>query len=208
MHQYLQSAYLQSTIIQQYLQSSLHCGCQFLLSLDCLYPTLEFAVWILQSVFFFLITYMFLVALSPCCCTQVFSSCSEQGPLFVVMCVLLIVVASYAAEHGCQGTGAILGVHWLSCTEACGIFPDQGSNPCPLQRLVDSYPLHHQGSPSHIILMCVNITWCSYDNADSLASLSEPLVQQVWVVCICKSLLPKVTAAMKLKDTYSLEGKL
>ena len=35
----------------------------------------------------------------------------------------------------------------LSCSAACGIFPDQGSNPCPLHWQVDSLPLSHQGSP-------------------------------------------------------------
>ena len=30
------------------------------------------------------------------------------------------------------------------CSETCGIFLDQGSNPCPLHWLMDSY---HQGSP-------------------------------------------------------------
>ena len=37
--------------------------------------------------------------------------------------------------------------HGLSCSTACGIFPDQGSNPCPLHWQADSQPLHHQGSP-------------------------------------------------------------
>ena len=36
--------------------------------------------------------------------------------------------------------------HGLSCSAACGIFPDQGSNPCPLHWQADSSPLHHQGS--------------------------------------------------------------
>ena len=35
----------------------------------------------------------------------------------------------------------------LNCLVACGIFPDQGSNPCPLNWQVDSDPLYHQGSP-------------------------------------------------------------
>ena len=34
-----------------------------------------------------------------------------------------------------------------SCSAACGIFPDQGSNPCPLHWQADSQPLRHQGSP-------------------------------------------------------------
>ena len=34
-------------------------------------------------------------------------------------------------------------VHGLSCSMACGIFPDQGSNPCLLHWQVDSLPLSH-----------------------------------------------------------------
>lgn len=37
--------------------------------------------------------------------------------------------------------------HGLSCSSACGYFPDQGPNPRPLRWEVDSYPLYHQGSP-------------------------------------------------------------
>ena len=37
--------------------------------------------------------------------------------------------------------------HGPSCSAACGIFPDQGSNPCPLHWQADSQPLCHQGSP-------------------------------------------------------------
>ena len=35
----------------------------------------------------------------------------------------------------------------LSCSAACGIFPDQGSNPCPLHWQADSQPPRHKGSP-------------------------------------------------------------
>ena len=38
----------------------------------------------------------------------------------------------------------------LSCSTAYGIFPEKGSNPCPMHWQVDSYPPHHQGSPTHI----------------------------------------------------------
>ena len=37
--------------------------------------------------------------------------------------------------------------HGPSYSAACGIFPDQGSNPCPLHWQADSQPLRHQGSP-------------------------------------------------------------
>ena len=42
--------------------------------------------------------------------------------------------------------------HGPRCSAACGIFPDQGSNPCPLHWQADSQPLHHQVSPSLSIL--------------------------------------------------------
>ena len=40
--------------------------------------------------------------------------------------------------------------HGPSRSAACGIFPDQGSNPCPLHWQADSQPLRHQGSPIYI----------------------------------------------------------
>ena len=36
--------------------------------------------------------------------------------------------------------------HGPSRSAACGIFPDRGTNPCPLHRQADSQPLRHQGS--------------------------------------------------------------
>ena len=52
---------------------------------------------------------------------------------------------------GSRRTGSVVVAHGPSCSVACGIFPDQGSNPCPLHWQADSQPLHHQGSPSMVI---------------------------------------------------------
>ena len=41
-----------------------------------------------------------MAALGVCCCTRAFSSCSEQGLLFVTVHRLLIAVASLVADHG------------------------------------------------------------------------------------------------------------
>ena len=46
-----------------------------------------------------------------------------------------------------QSTGSIAVARGLSCSAACGIFPDQGLNLCLLLCQVDSLPLSHQGSP-------------------------------------------------------------
>ena len=48
---------------------------------------------------------------------------------------------------GSRRAGAVVVAHGPSCFTACGIFPDQGSNPCPLHWQADSQPLCHQGSP-------------------------------------------------------------
>ena len=48
---------------------------------------------------------------------------------------------------GSRRAGSVVVAHGPSCSAACGIFPDQGSNPCPLHWQADSQPLHHQGSP-------------------------------------------------------------
>ena len=110
--------------------------------------------FIMSDVFqalFFLKNYLFLAALGLRCCARAFSSCGERGLLFVAVRRLLIVVASLVAEHGLQARG--LQQLWLSgsrvqaqqlwrtglsCSAACGIFPDQGSNPCPLHWQADS----------------------------------------------------------------------
>ena len=48
---------------------------------------------------------------------------------------------------GSRCAGSVIVAHGPSCSVACGIFPDQGSNPCPLHWQADSQPLRHQGSP-------------------------------------------------------------
>ena len=63
-------------------------------SIGCLFVLLmvSFAVQKLFIIFF-------LAVLGLRCCTQAFSSCSEQGLLFIAVCGLLIVVASLVVEH-------------------------------------------------------------------------------------------------------------
>ena len=48
---------------------------------------------------------------------------------------------------------SVVVVQAFGCSEACVIFPDQGSNLCPLLWQVDSYPLYHQKSSLMILLL-------------------------------------------------------
>ena len=42
---------------------------------------------------------------------------------------------------------------------ACGIFLDQGSNPCPVPWQADSYPLYQQGSPEDYLDKALPMKW-------------------------------------------------
>ena len=64
--------------------------------------------------------------------------------------------ASVVAAGGSAGVAApslwnassAVALHGFSCSAACGIFPNQGSNPRSLHWQADSYPLDHKGSPA------------------------------------------------------------
>ena len=98
------------------------------------------------------------------CCSGFSPAVVSLSP--VVVHRLLIEEASPVAQHGLQGAGfsswgvwaqwlqfpgSLVWAHRLSRPSACGIFPDQGSNPCLLHWQADSLPLSHQGSPLYVL---------------------------------------------------------
>ena len=60
---------------------------------------------------------------------------------------------------GSRRASSVIVAHGPSCSVACGIFPDQGSNPCPLHWQADSQPLRHQGSPLKIFFNVFSFFW-------------------------------------------------
>ena len=80
-----------------------------------------------------------------------FSSCGKWGILSSAVGRLLIVEVLLVVGHGFQSTGSVVSAHGLSYYEACGIFSDQGLNPCLLHWLADSLPLSHQESLGFIV---------------------------------------------------------
>ena len=67
----------------------------------------------------------------------------------------------------------------LSCSAACGIFPDQGSNPCRLHWQADSEPLRHQGSPTLCLLIS---TFCPNRGQTRRKLLGEHRLRIRWLV--------------------------
>ena len=111
----------------------------------------------------------------------------------------------------------------LSCSMACGIFPDQGSNSCLLRRQADSLPLSHQGSPSASFLIChlsstlpapwlsihnvvrMNPDTFSYQLAAVCSTLSlSILIHKMGKQCLPFQALSKVEALMCCRGTWRM----
>ena len=110
----------------------------------------------------------FLAALSLLLYTQVFFSC-EQGPLSSCSPQASHCSGSYCGAQALGTQASVIVLHRLSCSAACGSFPDQELNPCPLTWKADSQQLDHQGRLLH---------WLSVLYADS--SNSRPDVPCIW----------------------------
>ena len=92
---------------------------------------------------------------------------------------------------GSRRAGSVVVAHGPSRSAACGIFPDQGSNPCPLHWQADSQPLCHQGSP-RMLSLCKSFLLIDPDqhpvstfSGDGLSIISPHF---------CPSLLPGLPA--------------
>ena len=101
----------------------------------------------------------FQAVLGLCCGAQPFSSCDKWGPLSSFL-VRASCGCTQATEVQCVGSLLWLGLqsgvsvvreHGLSCSAACGVFPDHGSDQSLLNFKVDPEPLDHQGSPELVI---------------------------------------------------------
>ena len=109
--------------------------------------------------------YLFLAVLHLCC---------NVGFSLVVVLRLLIAVTSLVGEHELYSTDPTVVAHELKCSEACGIFPDQGLNPCLLHRQADSLPLSHQGS--HVSFQInVSIFWGYIPRSEIAGSYSNSI---------------------------------
>ena len=66
-----------------------------------------------------------------------------------------LLLRSIGSRRACS----VIVAHGPSCSAACGILPDQGSNPCALHWQADSQPLRHQGSPHSFFFLPRCAAW-------------------------------------------------
>ena len=89
---------------------------------------------------------------------------------------------------GSRRAGSVIVAHGPSRSVACGIFPDQGSNPRPLHQQADSQPLRHQGSP-------FSISWKLYSTLPRFVDMRNLCLQYFLPTLswLCSPPLPIVT---------------
>ena len=98
-----------------------------------------------------LIVYLLLAVLGLRCCL---------GFALVAESKVLTVVASLVSASGLQSTGSVVVACRLSCSEACRLFLDQGSNLSLWHWQVDSLPLSHRGSPGYLSVLNIAVWTC------------------------------------------------
>ena len=79
---------------------------------------------------YFWLRWVFVAALGP-------SLVAASGGHSLLRCAglqWLLLLRSMGSRHA----GSVVVAHGPSCSAACGILPDQGSNPCPLHWQADS----------------------------------------------------------------------
>ena len=107
----------------------------FFLFLNLIYSFYLWLCWVFVSV----------RGLSPVAASRGHSS-SRCAGLSLLRCLLL-------RSTGSRRAGSATVAHGPSCSAACGILPDEGSNPHPLHWQADSQPLRHQGSPIFFVFL-------------------------------------------------------
>ena len=132
----------------------------FMYELSASFPVflLELNLFFIYLLFFYFFFYFWLcwVFISV---RGLFSSCGKLGHSSSWCAGLSLLWPLLLRSTGSRRAGSAVVAHGPSWSTACGILPDQGSNPCPLHWQADSQPLRHQGSPLFIFRSLP--VWCS-----------------------------------------------
>ena len=119
---------------------------------------------------------------------------------------------SHCGSFSCCGAralgqvGSVVVAHGLHCPRACGIFLDQGSNPCPLHWQADSYPLEQQGSPLLFLYEVTTGLWVAHNRGTAFTRvyyLLTTTLRVCWYKILIKKLLQAVYIIIPLSPFYT-----
>ena len=103
---------------------------------------------------------------------------------------------------GSRRAGSVVVAHGLSCSTARGIFPDQGSNPCPLHWQADPQPLRHQGSPFSAVFSA------SFSSGEQgLSPLWNSCVVHIFVIYFSLCLINMISAFFSVSQAPVYSSK-
>ena len=112
---------------------------------------------------------------------------------------------------GSRRAGSAIVAHGPSCSTACGILPDQGSNPCPLHWQADSQPLLHQGSPNFFFTSLLEYNcftmlcyFLLYNKVNQLYVYIYPDIPQTMVLTVRYQISIKTFQPSELSNVISL----
>ena len=132
-----------------------------------------------RFIYLFIYLFIYFGCAGPCLLQEVFpghgATASVCGGFSCCRAWGLGCMGSLVAVPRLQSTGSVVAMDRLSWSTACGIFPNQGSNPCLLNWQVDSLSLSHQGSPA--------VTFLKY-RLDG--KISFPLQTFQWLPMVCR----------------------
>ena len=135
-------------------------------------------------------TYIYIYISSP-----THRTCSNSWPCnYLILCHPLLLLPSDFPRIGVFSNKSVLHIRWPKCWIFSSPRDSQEFSPIPQFKSINSLMLSLLWSNSHIH------TW--------LLKKNIALTRQTFVGKVMSLLFNMVTAAMKLKDAYSLEGKL
>ena len=137
---------------------------------------------------------LFLAVLGLRCCVRAFSCCgawaSHCSGFSCCGARPLGVWASVFVAPRLQSADSVVVAYGLSCSSACGISLDQGSNPCLLHWQMDSLPLSQQEAPWLHILQIFSPIPQTLFILFMLSFAVQKLLSLISSVCLCLLFFP------------------
>ena len=139
----------------------------FQLFLKALVPITQYTIFVFRLLLFFFLIFIYLFIYLWLCWVFVsvrgFSPVAASGSHSSSRCAGLSLSRPLLLRStGSRCAGSVAVAHGLSCSAACGIFPDQGSNPCPcIGRQILNHCATREAPTIHNLTFSYMLSWIS-----------------------------------------------